>query len=70
MADAVDDPPDEEAHHDEETALWDDGWDTTRPVETWKFGRERRTLYSTITLTGRTRVKVNQISGGGRRKDP
>lgn len=35
VADAIDHPSHQEAHHDEKTALRDDRWDTTGPVETW-----------------------------------
>lgn len=41
MPDAVDHPANQEAHHDEDTALRDDGWDSTGPVETCDSGTRK-----------------------------
>lgn len=41
VTNAIDDPSNQKAHHDKETALWENCWDSTRPVETWKLETER-----------------------------
>lgn len=41
VTNTIDHPSNQEAHHNEETALWDHCWDSTWPVETWRVETEK-----------------------------